>query len=96
VLAFDATRDLTLTLDEDTEDPSAIRHKRSHGRAIINGSLKLYRERVQVCKQARGESCQKHGGATPQDLILRPPAIPLIFKTRNARLPLGARHAHEK
>lgn len=35
------------------------------GRAIANCSLKLYRRqgRVQVCKQARGGSCQKPGAA---------------------------------
>lgn len=60
--------------------------------SIINGSLKLYRRRrrVQVCKQARGKSCQKLGARAPHsDLILRPSAISLIFKTRNATLPLG-------
>lgn len=35
-------------------------------------------------------------GAAPQDLILRPSAISLIFKTQNDTSPPGARHAHEK
>ena len=35
-------------------------------------------------------------GTALQDLILRPSAISLIFKTRNDTSPLEARYAHEK
>lgn len=48
------------------------------------------------CANKPAAKVAKSLGAAPQDLILRPSAIPLIFKTQNDTSPLGARHAHEK
>lgn len=48
------------------------------------------------CANKPAAKVAKSLGAAPQDLILRPSAISLIFKTQNDTSLLGARHAHEK
>lgn len=48
------------------------------------------------CANKPAAKVAKSLGAASQDLILRPSAISLIFKTRNDTSPLGARRAHEK